>query len=79
VSALALSTCREVAGQRLYLLTELLTRPAATGETDRDADDRRPEPCQVSETCRDAGDVQDVRRMAHNPEVAGSNPAPATR
>ena len=26
-----------------------------------------------------ARDVRDARRMAHNPEVAGSNPAPATK
>ena len=32
----------------------------------------------VSETRRDAGDRGDVRRMAHNPEVEGSNPSPAT-
>ena len=33
----------------------------------------------VSETPRNAGDKGDARRSAHNPEVAGSNPAPATR
>src|SRR5262249_27171529 len=33
----------------------------------------------VSETGRNVGDVGDVRRSAHNPEVAGSNPAPATK
>ena len=33
----------------------------------------------VSKTRRDAGDEGDVRRSAHNPEVAGSNPAPATK
>ena len=33
----------------------------------------------VSETRRNAGDGGDVRRSAHNPEVAGSNPAPATK
>ena len=32
----------------------------------------------VSETPRNAGDTGDARRSAHNPEVAGSNPAPAT-
>ncbi len=63
----------------LYLLTELLTRLAGTGETARDADDDRQTQAQVSETRRDAGDAQDARRMAHNPEVAGSNPAPTTR
>ena len=33
----------------------------------------------VSETRRDAGDGGDVRRSAHNPEVEGSNPSPATK
>jgi hypothetical protein len=42
----------------------------------RDADDGRGARRQVSETRRDAGDTEDARRMAHNPEVAGSNPAP---
>jgi hypothetical protein len=32
-----------------------------------------------SETRRNPGDARDVRRMVHNPEVAGSNPAPATK
>jgi hypothetical protein len=32
----------------------------------------------VSETRRNAGDGGDVRRSAHNPEVEGSNPSPAT-
>ena len=53
---------------------------AGTGETSRD---RRRWPARVGrgqdgpgETVRDAGDGG---RMSHNPEVAGSNPAPATR
>ena len=53
---------------------------AGTGETSRD---RRRWPARVgqgqdgpSETVRDAGDEG---RMSHNPEVARSNPAPATR
>ena len=33
----------------------------------------------VSGTQRLSGDQQDARRFAHNPEVAGSNPSPATR
>jgi hypothetical protein len=70
---------REPAGEHWYLLTRLLTRLVGTGETERDADDACQAAPQVSETRRDAGDAQDVRRMAHNPEVAGSNPAPATR
>jgi hypothetical protein len=67
------------AGQRLHLLTELLTRLVGTGETARDADDDRGVRRQVSETRRDAGETEDARRMAHNPEVVGSNPTPATR
>jgi len=70
---------REPAGEHRYLLTELLTILVGTGETERDADDACQAASQVSETRRDAGDAQDARRMAHNPEVAGSNPAPATR
>jgi hypothetical protein len=70
---------REPAGEHWYLLTRLLTRLVGTGETERDADDACQAAPQVSETRRDAGDAQDVRRMAHNPEVAGSNPAPATK
>jgi hypothetical protein len=50
---------RELAGQRPYLLTELLTRLAGTGETARDADDDYQSQRQVSETRRDAGDAQD--------------------
>jgi hypothetical protein len=53
---------------------------AGTGETSRD---RRRWPARVGqgqdgpgETVRDAGDGG---RMSHNPEVAGSNPAPATK
>jgi len=33
----------------------------------------------VSGTHRHGRDKEDVRRTAHNPEVAGSNPAPATK
>jgi antitoxin YefM len=33
----------------------------------------------VSEMRWNAGDEGDARRTAHNPEVAGSNPAPATK
>ena len=61
------------------LLTDLLTRRCGTRETARDADDGRRAHRQVSETRRDAGDVGDVCRMAHNPEVEGSNPSPATK
>ncbi len=51
-------------------------------ETSRDGGDdvrhrrrsQRPSPGQ-----RDARDARDVRRGAHNPEVVGSNPTPATK
>ena len=59
-------------------LTNLLTRRCGTGETAWDLDDGHGPDSLVSETGRDTGDVGDVRRMAHNPEVVGSNPAPAT-
>jgi hypothetical protein len=61
------------------LLTDLLTKLGGTWETTRDTGDAQRDLRLVSETRRDAGDGGDVRRMAHNPEVAGSNPAPATR
>ena len=60
-------------------LTNLLTRPAGTGETTRDTGDARRGLCLVSETGRNVGDRGDARRSAHNPEVEGSNPSPATR
>src|SRR6185437_11040470 len=60
------------------LLTDLLTRLPGIGKTRRDTGDTRRGPGLVSETRRNAGDGGDMRRMAHNPEVAGSNPAPAT-
>ena len=71
--------CVSMLVSQLYRLTDLLTRPTETGETARDADDSRQADHQVSKTYRDAGDEEDARRTAHNPEVAGSNPAPATR
>jgi len=43
----------------------------------RDTGDARRGLCLVSETRRDAGDEGDVRRMAHNPQVGGSNPQPS--
>jgi hypothetical protein len=70
------------AGQLVVLLTDLLTRRCGTGETWRDAGDGQPARwagqagrTQVPETLRDGGDGC---RLSHNPEVAGSNPAPAT-
>ncbi len=58
---------------RPFLLTDLLTRLAGTGETARDADDGRRAHRQVSETCRNVGDGGDVRRMAHNPATTGKS------
>src|SRR5215468_3741250 len=66
-------------GQQPRRLTDLLTRPGGTGETLREVGDAQLGDRQVSETRRNAGDEEDVRRGAHNPEVAGSNPAPATK
>ena len=65
--------------QHAQRLTDLLTRPGGAGETARDTGDDQRGLRLVSETRRNTGDVRDVRRMAHNPEVAGSNPAPATK
>ncbi len=62
----------------LFGLTDLLTRLCETGETEREADDSRSRHPLLSGTRRNVGDEEDVRRSAHNPEVAGSNPAPAT-
>ena len=59
-------------------LTDLLTTRCGTGETAWDVDDGHGPYSLLSETRRDTRDVGDVRRLAHNPEVAGSNPAPAT-
>ena len=49
-------------------LTDLLTGPGGTGETARDTGDDQRGLCLVSETRRNAGDVEDACRMAHNPE-----------
>src|SRR5215472_3941787 len=67
------------AGSGLDRLTDLLTKPVGTWETTRDTGDAQRGLCLVSETRRNVRDGGDARRMAHNPEVAGSNPAPATR
>jgi hypothetical protein len=63
----------------VHQLTNLLTRPFGTGETTRDTGDAQRGLHLVSETRRNTGDRGDVRRMAHNPEVEGSNPSPATK
>ena len=75
------SACRRNihAGHRPYRLTDLLTRLVGTGETTRDTGDAQRDLHPVSETHRNARDSGDVRRMAHNPEVEGSNPSPATK
>jgi hypothetical protein len=70
---------QKAAGQSSHRLTDLLTRLLGTGETTRDTGDAHRGLRLVSGTRRNTGDVGDVRRMAHNPEVAGSNPAPATK
>jgi hypothetical protein len=70
---------REIAGQESHRLTDLLTKPRGTWETKRDTGDAQRGLRLVSETRRNAGDVGDVRRTAHNPEVEGSNPSPATK
>ncbi len=70
---------QDAAGQVPVPLTDLLTRPGGTGETQRRTRDGNRTGALVSETGGHAGDVEDARRMSHNPEVAGSNPAPATR
>ena len=49
------------------------------GQTRRDKRDTRWLCAEVGETHRNGGDDEDARRGAHNPEVAGSNPAPATK
>jgi hypothetical protein len=82
---LVISTCPLPPGQhpgqifRTRPLTDLLTRPGETGETMRDTGGAQPGLCLVSETRHNAGDTGDMRRSAHNPEVEGSNPSPATK
>jgi hypothetical protein len=60
-------------------LTDLLTRPVGTGETTWVTGDAERKLRLVSETRQNVGDVEDARRSAHNPEVEGSNPSPATK
>jgi len=62
-----------------YRLTDLLTGPDGTGETARDTGDVQRDLHLVGETRRNAGDGGGTRRMAHYPEVRGSNPPPATK
>ena len=68
----------ETARQESVLLTDLLTRLGGTGETTRETGDTHGTLRLVSETHLHTGDARDGRRGTHNPEVAGSNPAPAT-
>jgi len=70
---------QNVAGQSAHRLTDLLMRSGGTVETGRDTGDAHQGLRLVSETRRNAGDVGDGGRMAHNPEVEGSNPSPATK
>ena len=69
----------ESRSQDVQWLTDLLTKRLGTRETAGDTGDAQRVLCLVSETRRNVGDEGDVRRVAHNPEVAGSNPAPATK
>jgi hypothetical protein len=67
----------------VVLLTDLLTRRCGTGETRRNAGDGKP-PRQAGQAGRTSTleilrDGRDGCRLSHNPEVAGSNPAPATK
>ena len=62
-----------------YGLTDLLTKPHGTWETKRDTGDAQRGLRLVSETLRNTGDGGGARRSAHNPEVEGSNPSPATK
>ena len=52
------------------------TRPVGTGETKQDTSDAWLGLDLVSDMRRNPGDGEDARRMAHNPEVEGSNPSP---
>ena len=72
---------RDQGSRRLGLsdrITNLLTRLGATRETTRDTGDGHRVFRLVSETRRNVGDVGDARRVAHNPEVEGFKPVPAT-
>jgi hypothetical protein len=70
-------------GQKPDSCTDLCTRRGETRRDGGDTEDLRrlrsagpPRPVRRPETARDGGDA---RRMAHNPEVEGSNPSPATK
>jgi 5-methylthioadenosine/S-adenosylhomocysteine deaminase len=65
--------------REVCLLTDSLTRPGGTGESQWRTRDGHRLRVLVSETHGHARDAEDARRMSHNPEVAGSNPAPATK
>jgi len=70
---------QKAAVHRARRLTDLVTRLDGTGETTLDTGDAQRGLRLVSEMRQNAGDGGDARRMAHNPEVAGSNPTPATK
>jgi len=74
---------RKPAAQRPDLCTDLCTRRCGTGET-RETPARRHERATSVRRgqrrhWRTGRDARDARRMAHNPEVEGSNPSPATK
>jgi hypothetical protein len=60
------------------VLTDSLTRQSEVGETCDNGGDGDQLFALDSKTRCEPGDQEDARRSAHNPEVAGSRPAPAT-
>ena len=72
---------QNAAGQRANGANESANetmRDGGDGVVGQDVDRDQPAPL-VRETNRSARDTEDARRMSHDPEVAGSNPAPAAR
>jgi hypothetical protein len=67
------------AARRLYLLMGLLTRLVGMGRRSGTPTTRTEPTARSAGMRRNAIDTEDPRRMAHNPEAAGSNPAPATK
>jgi hypothetical protein len=62
---------QDSAGQTAVGLTDLLTRRCGTGETERRTGDGGLPSALVSETNEHVRDVEDVRRMSHNPAMTG--------